>query len=236
MERTRISKFQYAALGALLLIQTAHSLYQLISDMLFRILNPSLSMVMKHKAGIGWVTEIPPWQQRMQWTWFSFWCAAIVFEIVLWFALFRARRYLWPFITIMITSLFLYLLWAIGLGFDLADDHILAVLFLLALPFGLAALWRSRKAFSIGSMQLIQIALAMLLAAIVVFVSGRYFGHGSLDFIEPIPFYAEYMNIVAMSGFEWPQESGLVLVWSTYTFVLGLFWAVRRIKSGCALQ
>lgn len=230
METVRPSKFQRVTLGALLLIQTAHSLYQLIDDTLFRILNPSLSMVMRHKAGIGWVTEIPPWHQRMQWTWFSFWCVAIVFEIVLWFALFRARRYLWPFITIMVASLFLYLLWTIGFGFDLPDDHILAVLLLAALPFGLASLWRSRKAFSIGSMQLIQIALAMLVSAIVVYVNGWCFGINSIDWEGPI--LLEYLvNIVAMSDFHYPQESSLVLGWGSYVLIAVLFWTVRKMRS-----
>jgi hypothetical protein len=229
MEKVQPTKFQCVALGALLLIQTAHSLYQLISDTLFRILNPSFSMVMRYKTGIGWISEIPPWQQRMQWTWLSFWCAAIVFEMVLWFALFRARRYLWPFITIMVASLFLYESWTIGLGFDFAVDHILAVLFLGTLPFGLASLWRSRKAFSIGSMQIVQLALAMLVSAIVVHASGRYFGHGSIEWEGPI-FLVNFVNIVAMSDFTYPQESSLVLGWCSYALVAALFWVVSKLR------
>jgi hypothetical protein len=128
----------------------------------------------------------------------------------------------------MLISLFLYLLWAVGLGFgDTWDEYVLAMCYLLAVPFAIVSLWGSRTAFSITLAQLLKAGLAVVLASVVVFVSGRYFGIDTIDWVRPVP---RYINILAISGFTYPQESSLILAWGSYVFVASLFLAISKVR------
>jgi hypothetical protein len=225
METVRLTKPQRITLRAILLLQITHTVFLMTADTLNRLIYP---YPLLHFEGGKLVEFMPPWQDRIHWDELSIWCVVLVVEIILWRTLSKVKRYAWPLLaTQLIASLF-YLSWVVRTGWDSPPVRVSQIGLLVAWPFAAATLWRSRRAFSTCLRQLVQIALAVVLAAIVVFVNGRHFPVGSIEWAFDVP---RYVDVIASSRFGWPQESSLVLCWFCYALVAGLAWGLRKIRS-----
>jgi len=150
----------------------------------------------------------------------------LLLELILWRSLNRSHRRSWALITILIVWLLLYLLWVINRGIDIWPDHILSICLPVLLPFGIVAVWRSRGTLAVSSTQFILITGAIILAAGIVFVCGRYLGMEVIDQELPV---THYINIIGMSGLAYPQEKGLMLCFGSYGFVFMISSSISKI-------
>jgi hypothetical protein len=214
LKTPRLSKYQQVTLRIILLIQIIHTVLMMIEGTIIRILTPWSIMV--PRQGGGWVEQALPWYQRIFWHFVLIGCFALLLELILWRSLSSLHRRSWPLITILILWLSLYLLWVFDRGIDIWPDHILSICLPVLLPFSIVTVWRSRGTFAVCSLQLILMAGAIILAAGIVFVCGRYLGMEVIDQDLPV---THYINIIGMSGFTYPQEKGLMLFLGSYGFV-----------------
>lgn len=225
LKTPRLSKFQQVTLRTILIIQIMHTVLMMIEGTIIRILTPWSVMV--PRQGGGWVEQALPWYQRIFWHFVLIGCVAILLELILWRSLNRLHRHSWSFITILIVWLSLYLLWVIDRGIDIWPDHILRICLPVLLPFGIVAVWRSRGTFAVSSLQFILIVGAIILAAGIVFVCGRYLGMEVIDQELPV---THYINIIGMSGFTYPQEKGIMLCFWSYGLVLMISSSISKIN------
>ncbi len=177
----------------------------------------------------GLVAETVPWLERVPWDQLVVWCLASMILIAMWRSLRKLKADTWSFLVILIVTAFFYLLWGVGLHMN--DLGVLGIGLLLGTPLGLVILWRSRNQFTVTPRYYIQVASAIALAAAIILVSGSYFPKGSIEWTVPVP---RYVDIIALSGFAYPEEKPLVLCWILYAIVNLLTSALRFGRSKVA--
>ena len=190
-----------------LLLQIIHTALEMFSYMLNRIISPHPYY---RESGNKLVPVIPPLIDRFSWDQIFFLCAALVFEFILWRRLLRMKSVTWIYLAVMTSATTLYLLFVTqtySMPLSIPD-----MLLLISALLGFVALWLSRKEFEVNPSTFIQIAAALILSALVIYISGRYFPDGVIDWAKPMPVC---VDIMAVSRFTY-SESILTLCLSCY--------------------
>jgi hypothetical protein len=185
-----------------LLLQIIHTALAMTSYTLNRLISPHPYY---RSSGDKLVPEIPSLSERLSWDQIFFLCAALAFEAILWRYLSKMKNVTWIYLGVMTSATTLYLLFVTqtySLPLLIPDMLLLISVFL-----GFIALWLSRKDFEVPPIAFIQIAAALILSISVIYISGRYFPDGVIDWAIPMPVYVDLM---AVSRFSY-SESILIL-------------------------
>jgi hypothetical protein len=177
MEIPRLSKIQRIALGSIVVIQMVHTLYWLIHHLYYTLKFPPETL-----DGIR-----QPFVEAAEWKWIAAWLAALLVGIVLLRSLAKARAWAWISTLIILITSGVYVAWVSCLVLRMWDIPAREAILLLPLSYGFFALWASRRAFSIRMADLIQVAVAAILASMVIFIDAICFPDGVTDWVEPVP-------------------------------------------------
>jgi len=232
VEIDRLSKYKRLALRTVLLALMIHTVLPLVIDTLMRLISPYPWLVRgRFKQGVL-VWELPPWHERLLWGQMFSQCVALIFEIKVWRFISRRKRCAWPYLAVMVMATMFYLFGVGGTTLFLLAPLLLPDKYLLYTTlFGLIVLWLTRSEFAVKPMQMVEIAASILLAGVIVFISGYYFPHGIIDWAVQVP---AYVDIIARSRFKSPQESLLVLCVVCFYLVRATVLGIRK-KGGRAV-
>jgi hypothetical protein len=202
-EITRLSKFQKITLRTIILIQMAHTL-----------LMPLITMY-------ALTENVPP-----DWLWTLAWVLALLVEIALLRSFSQLPSWVWICTLLILVDACVYAVHDF-LNFGYWLTRSLDAALLVAVPFGFAALWLSRKAFSIDKTRQRQATAAIILAMCVVSMNGYFFSSGGLDWLEPVPIWYAILYHVHETV---PQEAGLTLGWACYAAVAAFVWVIAMTR------
>jgi hypothetical protein len=216
----RLPNYQRLTLRAILLIQIAHTLILLNVDALYRLIEP--------------LPAPHPWWQNINWDGLHWACMALPIEIIIWRSLSRLKNCAWPYISIVLITAFLYLGWTVHFSSVLGRINLWGICMLAPFPFGFTVLWLSRRAFSVRPSQLIQVALATILAVVLIYIKGLYLPMTFRNWeVASLPRYVDI--IYSASSGDTVQETRLLLFWLCYAILGGILAGIRRIRSWIAL-
>jgi hypothetical protein len=220
METVPLSRRSRTALRVFLLAQIAHTMFIPLVDTLFHLIWP-------FPISRGGLLVTLPWWERLHWDYIFVGFIALVFEIILWRRLSKPGRHAWTYLAVTIAVASLYLLWVIGTGFHLVPLQIQDMWLLAAIPVGVFGLWESKGTVPVKRVHLAEITFALLSAAVIVYVEGRYFSHGSIQWSIDVP---AYVDIICHSGFSYPQENSLILCVLCYSLYSSIHYLCRKIR------
>lgn len=213
VETVLLTKFQRVMLRTIIIVQMAHTSMLLIVDIieLLGLVNSPGSTQSELMLRLSWL--------------FTLFIVLFV-EIALLRFLSKLKSWVWTWTLILLIDASLYLVFT--QQFDHPVMRGIEKALLIAALFGFAALWTSRRAFSICAMNLWLVPVTLILSTSIVFINGLYFPRGT-GWEKPLP--PMWYRIILDSRFSFPQECSLVLCWGCYALVSALVWAFGKLSS-----
>ena len=216
-EITRLSKGQIITLRTIIIIQMAHTLLWLVVDAPDRFVRVILSPGPRR-------TEMVPLGEALASGWIFTLLSALIIEVALLRSLCKRESWVWIGTLLLLIDANIYMFWT--QQFDSPVMVGIEIGLLLASPIGYLSLWNSRKAFAIRRIDFWQVPFALILAAVVIFISGFYFPRGTgWELLPPL-----WFRIPIDSQFSFPQERSLVLMWGCYAAVAAFVWLIAKAR------
>jgi hypothetical protein len=219
------SRYHILLLKAALILQMIHTALSLIIYLQIHLINP---LLMGQAGESKFVWAIPDLIKRLQWHYLFFLCAAAIFEIILWRWLSKKKCYVWNCFVIMVSAMSLNILYVTQIKLIQFRDSY----FMIAAIIGFIGLWIYREEFAVRRKDMLRISASIVLALFIVYISGRHFPNGAINWAIPVP---DYIEIVALSRFNY-EESVFMLFLGCYAIVGVCWWvyksAVRAFSIG----
>jgi hypothetical protein len=181
--------------------------------------------IMGHELNL----KIPNWNNHVFWDPILFAYIALTFEIMLWRWLSHRKRIAWTYLAVMVIATALYALWASEILYAPVFNMVPWVWHLfISAAIGVLGLWLSRKELAAKPSQLLQILVSILIAVLLILISGRYSPYVSINWAIRVP---AYVDIIESSRFSQFHEINLVLFLACCLALHISFWACRKITS-----
>jgi hypothetical protein len=202
----KVPRFQKLMLKAFLLLQAVHSIF-------FFAMSTTQFVLQDFSFGIwGWKLE------RLGAALIS-----MVLVILLLRETFADKRRAWGLTLMLVIDVACYGFWAWTDEAPLFRIMLTAQLALM--PFVIVALLKTMRNCGVTTVDFCAAASAVVIAALVVFVRGRYYPANSPNWY-PLP--PLYYRLLTFSDFHWPQEKSLALLMATFLTLSWIFQKATR--------
>lgn len=211
----------------MLIAQMVHTVFPLVIDTLIRLISPYPYHTIGRFIQGKLVFEVPPWYERLLWGQMIIQCIAFIFEIEIWRWISKQKSVFWMYLAVITAATGFYLFGISGTTSELLmpDKYLLC-----AALFSLVVLWWTRRDFSVKVIHIAEIVASVFMAAVIVFVKGYYFPTGSIQWAIKVP---AYVDIIASSGLDSPQETTLVMCVVSFSFIHAIVQrlSTRRLRN-----
>jgi hypothetical protein len=220
MDNLSPSKIQRTALGSIIIFEMVYVLYRIFHHLYWAYYFPPESTDGLIKT---------PFVEAVFWDWIAVWLITLLVAVSLLRSLAKAKAWVWIFILIILIAYVVFLAWSSLLVTEIRYIETEEAVLLLPLSYGFFALWSSRKTFAIRMAHLIQLAVALAIASIVIFIDAMYFHEGVTEWKEGTPHIVYFLGD---SHFAYLQERTLVLFWGCYAVVSSTVWSFSKVRIG----